>query len=54
MMRETEPGSLAAQAVGWLKQAWPGKDLSYARSLLEHRPGVFRSTFLALADLGEL
>lgn len=48
-----EPGSLAAQAVAWLRRAWPGKDLSFIRSVLEHRPGEFRSAFLALSELGE-
>lgn len=48
-----EPGSLGAQAVIWLRKAWPDKDTAFIRSLLENRPGVFRSAFLALAELGE-
>ncbi len=50
---ETEPGSLAAQAATWLRKAWPGKDVAFIRSVLESRPGVFRATFLSLAELGE-
>ena len=45
-----EPGSLGAQAASWLDLVWPGKDLSFVRSLLVHRPGRFRSAFLALAE----
>jgi hypothetical protein len=50
---ETEPGSLAGQAATWLRKAWPGKDVAFIRSVLENRPGAFRSAFLALAELGE-
>lgn len=50
MMDAAEPGSLGAQAVMWLRKAWPGKDASFIRSVLEGRPGVFRSTMLALAE----
>jgi len=50
---EIEPGTLAAQAATWLRKAWPGKDIEFIRSLLESRPGVFRSAFLALAELVE-
>ncbi|WP_026287861.1 hypothetical protein [Thioalkalivibrio sp. ALJ24] len=48
-----EPGSLGAQAEQWLRKAWPGKDVAFIRSVLESRPGAFRSAFLALAELGE-
>lgn len=48
-----EPGSLGAQAAIWLRKAWPGKDVAFIRSVLESRPGVFRSAFLVLAELGE-
>lgn len=50
---ELEPGSLGAQADTWLRRAWPGKDTGFIRSVLENRPGVFRSAFLALAELGD-
>jgi hypothetical protein len=45
-----EPGSLGAQAATWLRKAWPGKDAAFIRSVLESRPGVFRSALLALAE----
>lgn len=53
MMQDVEPGSVGAQAVTWLRKAWPGKDPAFIRSVLEGRPGVFHSAFLALAELGE-
>ncbi|WP_018861177.1 hypothetical protein [Thioalkalivibrio sp. ALJ3] len=49
-----EPGSLGAQAAYWLRTAWPGKDVAFIRSVLDSRPGMFRSAFLALAELGEV
>ncbi|WP_201156791.1 hypothetical protein [Rhodobaculum claviforme] len=52
MMAAAEPGSLGAQAATWLRKAWPGKDASFIRSVLESRPGVFHSTMLALAEPG--
>lgn len=52
MMHAAEPGSLGAQAATWLRKAWPGKEASFIRSVLESRPGVFRSTMLALAQPG--
>lgn len=54
IMDVSEPGSLGAQATAWLKKAWPGRDLSFIRSVLENRPGTFRAAFLALAELGEV
>lgn len=51
MMDAAEPGSLGAQAATWLRKAWPGKEASFIRSVLESRPGVVRSTMLALAEL---
>ncbi|MCT0213281.1 hypothetical protein KQ307_07215 [Synechococcus sp. CS-1326] len=53
MMDRAEAGSLGAQAVTWLRKAWPGKDTAFFRSVLENRPGVFHSAFLALAELGD-
>lgn len=50
MMDAAEPGSLGAQAASWLRKAWPGKDASFIRSVVESRPGLFRSTLLALAE----
>lgn len=50
MMDAAEPGSLGAQAATWLRKAWPGKDATFIRSVLESRPGLFRSTMLALAE----
>lgn len=47
-----EPGSLGAQASSWLRKAWPDRDVSFMRSLLESRPGMFRAAFLTLAELG--
>lgn len=52
LMEAAEPGSLGAQAATWLRKAWPGKDASFIRSVVESRPGVFRSTLLALAEPG--
>jgi len=49
MFSEPEPGSLAAQAVAWIKHAWPGKDIPFVRSLLANRPGEFKATILSLA-----
>lgn len=53
IMAEAEPGSLGAQATAWLNKAWPGMDAKFIRSVLEDRPGTFRATLLALAELGE-
>ncbi|MEQ8372600.1 MAG: hypothetical protein RID22_05835 [Roseibium aggregatum] len=53
MMDSAEPGSLGAQAVIWLRKAWPGKDAAFIRATLENRPGNFRATMLALAEPGE-
>ena len=50
---ELEPGSLGFQATTWLRKAWPDKDVGFIRSVLENRPGAFRSAFLALAELGD-
>lgn len=52
MMDAADPGSLGAQAATWLRKAWPGKDAAFIRSVLESRPGSFRSTMLALAEPG--
>lgn len=52
MMKSPEPGSLGAQAVIWLRRAWPGKDASFIRSVLESRPGIFRAAILDLAEPG--
>lgn len=49
----SEPGSLAAQAVSWLKKVWPEKDPDFIRSIFDNKPGVFRASLLALADLGD-
>ena len=54
MMAGAEPGSLGAQAAAWLRKAWPDRDAAFIRSLLESQPGVFRSSLLALAELGEV
>ncbi len=53
VMAEAEPGSMGAQATAWLQGLWPGKDAAFIRSVLECRPGKFRSGFLALAELGD-
>jgi len=48
-----ESGTLGAQATAWLQQSWPGRDFGFTRSLLQNRPGEFRSAFLALAETRE-
>lgn len=48
-----ESGTLGAQAMAWLQQLWPRRDLGFTRSLLQNRPGEFRSAFLALAETRE-
>jgi hypothetical protein len=48
-----EPGSLGSQAAAWLRQAWPGRDPAFARSVLRNRPGRFRAAFLGLAQQHE-
>lgn len=48
-----EPGSLAAQAVSWLRKAWPGKDPEFIRSIFDNKPGIFRASLVALAHLGD-
>lgn len=53
MMKNVEPGSLGAQAATWLRKTWPGKDAVFIKSVLESRPGLFRSAILALSELGE-
>ncbi|AWM23728.1 hypothetical protein [Sinorhizobium fredii] len=50
IIAQSDHGSLAAQAAAWLRQAWPGKDRDFVHSVLDNRPGVFRSAFLALAE----
>jgi hypothetical protein len=54
MFRSPEPGSLGAQAASWLKKAWPGKDTDFIRSIFENKPGIFRASFVALADMGDI
>lgn len=51
LIEPLEPGSLGAQAMNWLNRAWPNYDIGSIRSILENRPGTFRATFLALAEL---
>ncbi|PVZ41313.1 hypothetical protein [Pseudomonas sp. CC120222-01a] len=53
LFNSPEPGSLASQAASWLKKAWPGKDHDFIKSVFDNRPGVFRASLVALADLGE-
>jgi len=53
LMLEHEQETLAAQTVSWLEMAWPGADVTTIRSLLKQRPGLFRSTLLALVHLTE-
>jgi len=48
-----EPGSLAAQAASWLKKAWPGKDPDFIKSIFDNKPGIFRASIVALADMGD-
>lgn len=54
LIENPEPGSLAAQAGAWLGKAWPGKDVEFIREILMRRPGRFRATFAALAELQEV
>ncbi len=49
-----ESGTLGAQALSWLTQAWPGRDLGFIGSVLQNRTGEFRSAFLALAETSEV
>lgn len=51
LIAQFEPGSLGAQAMGWLRHAWPGQDIDFIRSVLENRPGRFHAAFLALAEI---
>lgn len=53
LIANSEPGTLAAQASAWLREAWPNRDVAHIRSVLENRPGAFRSTLLALAEQSE-
>jgi hypothetical protein len=53
LIANSEPGTLAGQASAWLREAWPNRDVAYIRTVLEHRPGAFRSTLLALAEQRE-
>ncbi|EJM85115.1 hypothetical protein PMI34_04366 [Pseudomonas sp. GM74] len=53
LFNSPEPGSLAAQASSWLKKAWPGKDTNFIKSVFDNRPGIFRASLVALADLGD-
>lgn len=53
ILAHAEPGSLGAQATGWLQKAWPEKDTAFIRSELDSHPGRFRAAFLSLAELGE-
>lgn len=60
LLRETDPaaeeiikgcdsGTVGAQARSWLELAWPGRDLSYVRSVLDNTPSIFRAALLAAA-----
>lgn len=53
LIADSEPGTLAQQASAWLREAWPNRDVAYIQTLLENRPGTFRSTLLALAEQSE-
>ncbi|MCW1401597.1 hypothetical protein OKA06_04385 [Novosphingobium sp. MW5] len=45
-----EPGSLGAQAVSWIRAAWPDRDINFVQSQLKSRPGTFRAAMHALAE----
>ena len=48
-------GTIGAQARTWLEIGWPGRTAAIARSMMEQRPGLFRSTVYSLAEIrGEL
>lgn len=53
LIATSEPGTLAAQASAWLREAWPNRDVAHIQNVLENRPGTFRSTLLALAEQSE-
>jgi hypothetical protein len=53
LIANSEPGTLAAQASAWLREAWPNRDVAHIKTVLENRPGTFRSTLLALAEQSE-
>ncbi len=50
---ELDDGAIGAQALSWIEQAWPGKDLEYVRTIHENRPGLFHSTLIALAEVSD-
>ena len=54
IMSGSERESLGGQAKAWLRSIWPGKDVAFIRSLLEHKPGRFRAAILEMAELGEV
>ncbi len=43
-------GSIGAQVAFWLNLAFPGRDIRFAKSLMEQRPGLFRASIQALAN----
>ena len=51
LVDQLEPNSLGARATAWLKEGWPNRNFGSIRSVLENRPGNFRATFLALAEM---
>ncbi len=48
-----EAGTLGGQVRAWTDIVWPGKPLSFVRSLLESCPGQFRAAVLVIAQLPE-
>lgn len=51
IIENCEEGTLGAQAAHWLRQAFPGQAVMEARVVLEKRPGVFRASFQAIAEV---
>ena len=50
LLAECDPGTMGSQARSWLDLAWPGRDLSFARSVLDNKPNEFRAALLAAAQ----
>ena len=50
LLAECDPGTMGSQARSWLELAWPGRDLAFARSVLDTKPNEFRAALLAAAQ----
>lgn len=50
IIADAPPGSLASQALSWIRLAWPNSSLSSIRQKLKSHPGRFRASIWAVAD----